>query len=149
MVDMKWSFQFFAKYDYRFLSDVIIATFFRKLFRLSDYRENCGSCNKSYFILDKKGDEERERGEIEGRDGEKETEGKGKGQKIKYTEGEREEETKRGGIEKEERVEGNRGEKEGRDREERHMIIDRGKERSGKRQGGRDRGTETEKEREW
>jgi hypothetical protein len=32
-VDMKWRFQFFAKYDYRFLLDVIIAiiaTFFAK-----------------------------------------------------------------------------------------------------------------------
>jgi hypothetical protein len=32
-VDMKWRFQFFAKYDYRFMLDVIIAiiaTFFAK-----------------------------------------------------------------------------------------------------------------------
>jgi hypothetical protein len=29
-VDMKLRFQFFAKYDYRFLLDVIIATFFAK-----------------------------------------------------------------------------------------------------------------------
>ncbi len=57
--------------------------------------------------------------------------------------------TKRGEIEEEERVEGDRGEKEGRDREEIRMIIVRGKVRSGKRQGGRDRGTETEEEREW
>ncbi len=48
-VGTKWRFQFFAKYDYRFLLDVIIATFFAKaislfhdyrwVFSLSDYRD--------------------------------------------------------------------------------------------------------------
>ncbi len=35
-VDTKWCFQFFAKYDYRFLSDMIIAII--NFFRLNDHR---------------------------------------------------------------------------------------------------------------
>ncbi len=63
---------FFAKCDYRFLLEMVIAM----AIRMNDDRDNPGYCDNNYFIYigaEREKEEERRRGKMEGTDGVRET----------------------------------------------------------------------------